>query len=105
MPLDRDVSSRQYLDLWESVLQEKIEPFAPQAILVSAGFDLYRNDPIAGLNFEVADFQALGASIAGLSRKTGVPSVATIFEGGYDLDALPLCLEAYLAGVGAIELA
>ncbi len=71
---------------------DTIVSFAPDLILVSAGFDAYVNDPITRMSLERADFATLGGWLAA----TGRPAAA-ILEGGYSED-LPLLIDAFLSG-------
>jgi acetoin utilization deacetylase AcuC-like enzyme len=70
---------------------DAVVSFAPDLILVSAGFDAYARDPITAMTLELEDFATLG----GWLRETRRP-VAAILEGGYSGD-LPLLIEAFLA--------
>ena len=65
--------------------------FDPELVLISAGFDAWKNDPIGGLNLEVEDFAELTEIVKGLKRP-----IASVLEGGYDLEALPKCVLAHL---------
>ncbi|MHC4712670.1 MAG: histone deacetylase family protein [Planctomycetota bacterium] len=101
VPLSIRTTPREYLALWEEILESKVKSFAPEIVLVSAGFDLYRGDPVAGLNFDVADFEVLGRLTREGAEAICRGRVATVLEGGYDLEMLPLCFEAYARGLGA----
>ena len=103
VPLPHNTSASRYLVLWREALRGKVAPFAPEVLLVSAGFDNYRSDPVGGLNFEQADFRAVGESIRSTADGACGGRVASILEGGYDLGALPGSLLAYLAGLGAVD--
>lgn len=70
---------------------DAVVSFAPDLILVSAGFDAYARDPITEMTLEGQDFATLGRWL----RETGRPAAA-ILEGGYSGD-LPLLIEAFLA--------
>lgn len=70
---------------------DAVASFAPDLILVSAGFDAYARDPITTMSLEREDFATLGAWL----RETRRPAAA-ILEGGYS-DDLPLLVEAFLA--------
>ncbi len=72
---------------WEAVLA-----FAPELVLVSAGFDAYRGDPITELCLERDDFLELGSWI----HQAALPAAA-VLEGGYS-DDLPGLVEAFLEG-------
>jgi acetoin utilization deacetylase AcuC-like enzyme len=65
--------------------------FAPDLILVSAGFDAYARDPITSMTLETEDFATLGRWL----RETGRPAAA-VLEGGYH-DDLPLLIDAFLS--------
>jgi acetoin utilization deacetylase AcuC-like enzyme len=70
---------------------DAVVSFAPDLILVSAGFDAYARDPITSMTLEAEDFATLGAWLRG----TGRPAAA-ILEGGYHED-LPLLIDAFLS--------
>ena len=72
---------------------DAIRAFAPEALLISLGFDAYVDDPLSPLAVTSGGFEAAGAAIAGL----GLPSVL-IQEGGYDCKSLGRNLMAFLAG-------
>lgn len=65
--------------------------FAPDLILVSAGFDAYARDPITAMTLEADDFALLGRWL----RESGRPAAA-VLEGGYSPD-LPLLIDAFLS--------
>lgn len=60
----------------------------PQMILISAGFDAHRLDPLANLNLEGADFGWITQKACALAAKTAQGRVVSVLEGGYDLDGL-----------------
>jgi acetoin utilization deacetylase AcuC-like enzyme len=70
---------------------DAVRAFAPDLILVSAGFDAYVRDPITAMTLETEDLATLGRWL----RETGRPAAA-LLEGGYS-DDLPLLIEAFLA--------
>jgi acetoin utilization deacetylase AcuC-like enzyme len=102
VPLRHDTPPSRYLELWEAVLSDRVRPFAPEVVLVSAGFDAYAQDPLAGMGFGLEDFGAIGRSISTLAHETRCGGSLTVLEGGYDLEGLPLCVEAYLDGLTSL---
>jgi acetoin utilization deacetylase AcuC-like enzyme len=70
---------------------DAVASFAPDLILVSAGFDAYVDDPITAMTLEADDFATLGRWL----RETGRPAAA-LLEGGYSED-LPLLIDAFLS--------
>ncbi|MDA8043756.1 MAG: histone deacetylase [Actinomycetota bacterium] len=74
-----------------------VERFGPTWILISAGFDAHRRDPLAGLAWSSGDYAALAATVAGWAPRPG--RVIAFLEGGYDLEALTSCTRATLSGL------
>jgi acetoin utilization deacetylase AcuC-like enzyme len=78
-------------DLWLSLVEHVVVPvaeaFAPQLVLVSAGFDAHRDDPLAECRLEVDSFEQMALQVGALASRLGVP-VGAVLEGGYDLTAL-----------------
>jgi acetoin utilization deacetylase AcuC-like enzyme len=76
---------------WLAALDERALPAVrahrPDLILVSAGFDAHREDPLGGCLLGSADFGEMAGRVAGLAAVLEVP-VGAVLEGGYDLDAL-----------------
>ena len=77
-----------------------VEAFDPTWVLVSAGFDAHREDPLADLALSAGDFAALASIVAGYAPGPG--RLVVFLEGGYDLDALRSSVAATLGSlVGA----
>ena len=94
---------------WLSLLEWVIVPaaldFRPQLVLISAGFDAHRLDPIGGCMLETADFAQMACHVRDLAASLGAP-VGAVLEGGYDLGALADCVVATLkalSGAGEAE--
>jgi acetoin utilization deacetylase AcuC-like enzyme len=73
---------------WEDTLLPAIDAFAPQLLLVSAGFDAERRDPLAQIELGPADFAWIGARLAELADRHAHGRLVASLEGGYALDAL-----------------
>ena len=69
-------------------LLPRVEAFRPEFILVSAGFDGHRADPLAGLALDEGDFIWMAGQLCDLARKTASSRLVCSLEGGYDLGAL-----------------
>ncbi len=78
------------------VILPAVERFAPELIIISAGFDAHRDDPLAGLNWERDDFIWLTQEICRLAARICQGRVVSTLEGGYDLDALGECAAAHV---------
>jgi acetoin utilization deacetylase AcuC-like enzyme len=77
---------------WRSLIEREILPrldaFAPELILVSAGFDGHRADPLAGLMLEAKDFGLVTRALLEVAERHGGGRLVSTLEGGYDLPAL-----------------
>ncbi len=82
--------------LWQMAL-DRVRSFAPALVLVSAGFDAHRADPLAGLNWSEADYRWLTHAICDLADDCCAGRVVSTLEGGYDLSALAGCAAAHVA--------
>jgi acetoin utilization deacetylase AcuC-like enzyme len=78
-------------DVWLSLVQHVVVPaaraFEPQLVLISAGFDAHRDDPLGMCRLDSSSFASMALSMRSLADSLGVP-VAGMLEGGYDLRAL-----------------
>lgn len=90
------------------VMQERFIPaivdFKPHMILVSAGFDAHRDDPLGGLNWTEQDYFLLGRQLANLADFLQIFPIFSTLEGGYNLPALARSVQAYLQGLENIPL-
>ncbi len=93
VPLPAGSGEREYLAAMAEVVEPAIRAFAPELLLVSAGFDAYAGDPLAEMELTADGFRELARRASALA-----PRVAAVLEGGYDVDALPGLVEAALAG-------
>jgi acetoin utilization deacetylase AcuC-like enzyme len=80
---------------WAPVLED-LRAWKPELVLVSAGFDAHRDDPLGGLNWTVADFGRLTRAICDLAEDCCDGRVVSLLEGGYDLDALADSVAAHV---------
>ena len=84
---------------WLDRLLPAVEAFGPEAILVSAGYDAHRYDPLAELEVTEEGYRRLGVAVGALARRLKIPGVALTLEGGYDLDALRASAAATVSGL------
>lgn len=70
----------------DELVEPAVEAFDPTWVLISAGFDAHRSDPLAGLEWSAGDFADLATTVCRWAPGTG--RVVAMLEGGYDLDAL-----------------
>jgi len=87
IPLQAGTNSKEYFDAFEHALK-KLKEFKPEFILLSAGFDAHKDDPLAQIKLETEDFYKITKRILETSKKFCNGKVVSILEGGYDLQAL-----------------
>jgi len=88
-------------DEYRRALHEEILPalaeFAPDLLLVSAGFDAWRDDPLGGMRVTQEGFEEWGRELARFARELCGGRMLSVLEGGYDLEVLPRLAAGYLA--------
>lgn len=100
-PLPPRSGSAAFRDAWRTRLLPALEAFRPQLLLVSAGFDGHRLDPLADLELGPEDYRWLSAELADLAGRHCGGRLVSVLEGGYSLTALRECSVAHLRGLGA----
>jgi acetoin utilization deacetylase AcuC-like enzyme len=98
LPVPPGSGEDEWLGLVEHVLAPAARAFEPDLLLVSAGFDGHREDPLANCRLEDASFRDLARSMRALGDELGAP-VGCVLEGGYDLGALSRSVAATLEGL------
>ena len=87
IPLPAGTSSREYFDAYEHTLK-RLKEFRPEFILMSAGFDAHKDDPLCQLNLESKDYYEITRRVLETTKQFCNGKVVSILEGGYDLNAL-----------------
>ncbi len=87
-------------DLYEQAFSEvilpKVDAFAPQAVIISAGFDAHRDDPLAQMNLSTEFFAWMSTRMLEAADQHANGRVISVLEGGYNLDMLPRCIATHL---------
>jgi acetoin utilization deacetylase AcuC-like enzyme len=86
---------------YDLIVAPAVDRFGPDWILVSAGFDAHRLDPLAGLEWSSGDYADLAATVAGWAPTPG--RVIAFLEGGYDLDALTTSTAATIGALTGVD--
>jgi acetoin utilization deacetylase AcuC-like enzyme len=98
-PLPPLAGGREFREAVTRTWQPAISRFAPELIIVSAGFDAHRDDPLANLNFVEDDYRWVGAQIRAWAETHCGGRVVAALEGGYALRALGASVVAFLEGL------
>jgi acetoin utilization deacetylase AcuC-like enzyme len=99
VPLPPGSGDDVFIEAWSGELLPAIEAFRPQAILVSAGYDAHRDDPLAFLEVSADGYRTVARELGAVSRRLGLAGVALTLEGGYDAAALRACSAATVMGL------
>ena len=87
VPLNAGTQSHEFLNAYDNIFK-KLKAFKPEFILLSAGFDAHKDDPLAQINLESKDYYTLTKRILILAKELCNGKIVSILEGGYDLNAL-----------------
>ena len=93
VPLPARSTDADYIDAFRTRIEPAVRRFAPELVLVSAGFDAHEEDPLADMRVTADGFRELARRCAALG-----PRVAAVLEGGYNLATLPRLVDAALDG-------
>ena len=88
MPLRPGSGGEQFRQAWEAQALPRLDAFAPELLIISAGFDAHRADPLADLRLQTEDFGWITDRLMAVADGHCGGKIVSILEGGYDLDAL-----------------
>jgi acetoin utilization deacetylase AcuC-like enzyme len=96
LPIEFGTPRSQFLARFRLQLEDLAAKLRPQLVLVSAGFDAHREDPIGSLGLEVEDFETLSGYVVDVANVHAGGRVVSLLEGGYNPQRLAECVEAQL---------
>ncbi len=96
LPLPKGYGDGEYAAIFERLLRPLAIEFAPELILVSAGFDTHAADPLGGMRMTTAGFGGLTRSLMETAKTCGDGKLVFILEGGYDRESMAACTRAVL---------
>jgi acetoin utilization deacetylase AcuC-like enzyme len=102
-PIQAGTPADEYRKIVEAAWLKRLQDFRPQLVLVSAGFDGHRLDPMAELNLEVEDYRWLTEMITSVASDHANDRIISTLEGGYHLRALAESVNAHLEVLNAIH--
>lgn len=95
-PISAGESALGYRKIVEKAWLKELQDFRPQMVLISAGFDGHRLDPLAELNLEAEDYRWLTEMLTSVARDHANHRIISTLEGGYHLNALAESVNAHL---------
>ncbi len=96
LPLPPDSGSAEMRVAWRDKALPRLRSFAPELIIISAGFDAHMDDPLAQLNWQTEDFTWLTRELCAVAQEVCQGRIVSTLEGGYDLNALSAATAAHV---------
>ena len=97
--LSTGMNGKEFLKIFDKKILKPIDKFKPEVILISAGFDAHKRDPLANINLESEDFYQITKQIVELSNIHSKGRIISFLEGGYDLLALSESIKEHLSAL------
>jgi acetoin utilization deacetylase AcuC-like enzyme len=97
VPLAKGSGDQEYISAFEKILKPMALEFKPDFILVSAGFDACKDDPLGGMNVSPEGYAAMTGIIKDIAEKCCDGRIVSVLEGGYNLDGLAASAEAHIS--------
>ncbi len=98
-PLRAGDAGETFREAMDVVILPRIEAFSPDLIIISAGFDAHRRDPLGNLNFVEADYSWATRRLMEIARRKSGERVVSVLEGGYDLQGLARSVAAHVTAL------
>jgi len=103
VPVRFGTARKDYHERFTKGLDKAADKSKPELVLVSAGFDAHKNDPIGSLGLETEDFATLTRQVLDVAKTHAKGRLVSCLEGGYDLDALAESVQTHLEGLLAAK--
>ncbi len=100
VPLSSGKGDEDYLFIYKNILSPISNSYKPEFILASAGFDIYKNDPLGGMRVSESGFGAMTSTLISLAHNTCQDRLVFTLEGGYDLQGLQQGVKHVLLHLG-----
>ena len=98
-PLSPGDGSYAFRELWDGALLPRLAAFRPQLLLISAGFDAHRDDPLADIRLGSEDYAWITERLVDVAQAHANGRVVSSLEGGYHLGALAASASAHVAAL------
>ena len=102
VPMEAGEGDDEYRAIFHQVLVPAAEEFKPELVIISAGFDAHKDDPLAGMGLTESGYAELTGIVAGIAKKYAQGRILSSLEGGYNLTALAASVDAHVCGLLAV---
>jgi acetoin utilization deacetylase AcuC-like enzyme len=96
VPLAAGCGDGEYSEVFEQILLPVARTFRPDFVLISAGFDAHRDDPLAGMNVTEDGYERMTMLVRDIAEQCCQGRIVSLLEGGYHLEALARSVERHL---------
>ena len=100
-PIEAGTSSEEFLRVFNEKILVYVDRFEPEVIIISAGFDAHKRDPLATINLNSEDYFTMTQDIVGIANRHSKGRVISFLEGGYDLQALSESIQSHFKGLSS----
>jgi acetoin utilization deacetylase AcuC-like enzyme len=98
-PLPEGTDDSDFISIFSKIVSVVLDQFAPQLVLVSAGFDGHYGDPLGGLSFTHSGYASAAATLIRAAERWCEGKICFVLEGGYNLQALKECCRAVMSAM------
>ena len=98
-PIVAGTSGKDFLKIMDNIILYNVDKFKPEILLISAGFDAHKRDPLANIDLESKDYYNLTKNIVEIADAHCKGRIISFLEGGYDLIALKEGIKEHLYGL------
>lgn len=96
LPFPPRSGNEEYLEAINEKAMPRLRQFAPQFVMISAGFDAHSKDPLAHINLTSSAYREMTRLLLDLAQESAGGRLITVLEGGYNLEVLEECVEDHL---------
>jgi acetoin utilization deacetylase AcuC-like enzyme len=98
-PLAPGDGAAKFRSAFENLILPQLQKFAPELIVISAGFDAHRRDPLANINLDAEDFGWVTRKLMDVAHSSAGGRIVSVLEGGYDLQGLKESVAAHVTAL------
>lgn len=99
VPMEAGEGDDEYRAIFHNVLVPAADKFKPELVIISAGFDAHKDDPLASMGLTESGYAELTSIVAGIAKRHAQGRILSSLEGGYNLTALAASVDAHVRGL------
>jgi len=96
IPMSAGSGEKEYIEAFDAEIIPKLNAFRPELVMISAGFDAHRDDPLAQINLTEHSYALFTEKIREVAERHCGRRIVSVLEGGYNLEALARSVEKHL---------